>query len=103
VTWSVQARDDLDAIVDHIATDSPSRAEAFHWNAFAATLVLEKFPLVGHPVPEVLDTSVKELAFGNYRIIYWVRSSDAAVILTIRHGKRKLSRSLVVTRKRDNR
>ncbi|MBL7951782.1 MAG: type II toxin-antitoxin system RelE/ParE family toxin [Flavobacteriales bacterium] len=102
VIWSVQARTDLDAIVDHIALDSPSRAEKFHWDAFAASGILEKHPKSGHPVPEVMDNSVREIPFGNYRVIYWLRSERAVVILTIRHGKRKLPKRLVTGRKRTN-
>jgi len=103
VTWSVQARSDLDAIVDHIALDSPSRAEKFHWDALAASLVLEKYPKSGHPVPEVMDPTVREIPFGNYRVIYWIRSEGKVVVLTIRHGKRKLLRGFVASRKRSGR
>lgn len=103
VIWSLQARNDLDAIVDHIATDSPSRAETFHWGALAASLILEKYPKSGHPVLEVMDPAVREIPYGNYRVIYWLRMESSAVVLTIRHGKRKLPRQLVTERKRANR
>ncbi len=102
VIWSVQARNDLDAIVDHIATDSPSRAETFHWNALEASLVLENYPRSGHPVPEVKGNAVREIPFGSYRVIYWCRDDHSVVVLTIRHGKRKLPRRLLPVRKQAN-
>ncbi|MBX2980902.1 MAG: type II toxin-antitoxin system RelE/ParE family toxin [Flavobacteriales bacterium] len=89
--------------MDHIASDPPTRAEAFHWDAIAASLILEKYPMAGHQVPEVMDPTVREIPFGNYRVIYWLRIEDNVVVLTIRHGKRKLPRRLVLARKRSNR
>jgi len=103
VTWSVQARSDLDTIVDHIAADSPSRAEAFHWDALRSSIVLGSHPRAGHPVPEVADPDIREIQFGNYRVIHWVKSEAMVVVLTIRHGKRRLPRGLVLGRKRSNR
>lgn len=52
---------------------------------------------------EVGDPNIRELQFGNYRVIYWAKSAGEVVVLTIRHGKRKLARALVTRRKRSNR
>ncbi len=92
VTWSDQASRDLEAIVDHIARDSRSRAMSFQLNALNATELLEGHPKSGHPVPEANDLSIREIQYGSYRLIYWLFAHDELVILTIYHGKRKLPR-----------
>ncbi len=61
ITWSDQAKRDLDSIVDHIAYDSPSRAKSFHSNALSATLLLEEHPKAGHPVVEADDAEIREI------------------------------------------
>lgn len=65
--------------------------------------MLEKYPKSGHPVLEVMDTAIREIPFGKYRVIYWLRMESSAVVLTIRHGKSELPRQLVTVRKRANR
>lgn len=49
------------------------------------------------------DQSIREIRFGNYRIIYWLKSEAEVVVLTMRDGKRQLPRALVVRRRSLNR
>ena len=100
VIWSLQARNDLDEIVDHVALDSPSRAEDLHWAVFHRTVILSDHPLAGHPVHEIADVRFRELQCGNYRVIYWLKTENNVVILTVRHGKRRTSASFLRTRRR---
>ena len=57
---------------------------------FEETEILESFPLSGRIVPELKDETIRELIFGNYRIIYRIFSKKVVDILTIHHGNRLL-------------
>jgi plasmid stabilization system protein ParE len=91
VTWSTQARSDLRAIHDFIARDS------IHY----ARLQLEKLvlcvertadmPSKGHPVHEFIESGLREVHEGGYRIIYGVRDEEFQVV-TIVHMKQRITR-----------
>ena len=61
--WTPQAVEDLETIAD--------------------------FPMMGRIVPEIVDTAIRELLLGNYRIIYRL-NGEVIEILTIYHGSRLL-------------
>ncbi len=50
---------------------------------------LKKFPEIGRVVPETDSKSIRELVYGNYRIIYRIGETRLSV-LTVRHGKQIL-------------
>lgn len=100
VTWTARAKKDLDDISAFIAESSPYYARQTEWSILERSLVLERQPLVGHPVAEMLDPAVREIAHGNYRIIYWVRSSAVVVVIAVVHGKRRITRSTLAKRQR---
>ncbi|HUJ09964.1 MAG TPA: type II toxin-antitoxin system RelE/ParE family toxin [Verrucomicrobiae bacterium] len=89
VRWTLQAADDLEAITDFIAQDSPHYASLFAIDVFAAVERLEKFPESGRVVPEKNDPNVREIILGNYRIVYRLRK-DMMELLTIHHGAKLL-------------
>lgn len=89
IRWTEQAAEDLDAIVRYIARDSPHYASLFCINVLTKIEMLEKFPMLGRIVPETGDPAIRELLFGNYRIIYRVKP-DAVQLLSIYHGSRLL-------------
>ena len=47
------------------------------------------FPKLGRKVPEIDSPYIREMVFGNYRLIYRLRDNTATV-LTIRHFKQIL-------------
>lgn len=47
-------------------------------------------PYSGRKVPEINIDSVRELIFGNYRIIYFVASPSRIDILTVHHSAKRL-------------
>lgn len=73
VRWTEQAADDLEAIVDYIARDSPHYASLFCLNIMAKIERLEFIPMLGRIVPEMNARTVREILLGNYRIIYRLR------------------------------
>jgi toxin ParE1/3/4 len=89
VRWTPQAADDLDAIAEFIARDSPHFAGLFAADILQTVGQLADFPESGRIVPEVGDRSIREIILGSYRIIYR-RRSDVVEILTVHHGARLL-------------
>jgi len=92
VRWTPQAADDLEAVVDFIATDSPHYARLFTMDVLAAVERLADFPNSGRVVPELKDPAIREILFGSYRIVYRVKG-DLVELLTVYHGARLLDPS----------
>lgn len=98
VTWTHRARKDLDAISAFIAESSPYYAQRTEVGILERTLVLEEHPLIGHPVQEVKDPGIREIAYGSYRIIYWVAAPGRLSVITVVHGKRRITRTAIRSR-----
>jgi addiction module RelE/StbE family toxin len=89
VRWTPQAADDLDAIAEFIARDSPHFAGLLVADILQTVDRLVDFPESGRIVPEIGNRSIREVILGSYRIIYRLRS-EAVEILTVHHGARLL-------------
>jgi toxin ParE1/3/4 len=87
IRWTPQAADDLQAIHDFIARDSPRYARAEVERIVAAVDQLEVFPQSGRVVPEHRREDVRELIERPYRIVYRTRS-EAVIILMIFRASR---------------
>jgi len=94
VRWTQQAVDDLEAIADFIAADSPQYASLFIIDVLAAVERLTSFPNSGRVVPEISDPVIREIVFGSYRIIYRVKD-NLVELLTVYHGARLLDPSIL--------
>lgn len=89
IRWAPQAADDLEAITEFIAADSPSYAQLFAIDVLTAVERLMDFPESGRMVPEVGNPVIREILLGNYRIIYRIHH-PAVEILSIYHAGRRL-------------
>lgn len=90
VTWSPQARKDLEAISDYYREESPLYAERFEEQVFEATRRLELFPRSGRAIPEAEDDQLREVIYRGYRIMYYADTDDTEVlILTVLHSSRQ--------------
>ena len=89
VRWTPQAAEDLDAIADFIASDSPHYASLFALDVLTAVDRLSEYPQSGRIVPELGDPEVREIILGNYRIVYRL-IQGAVVVLTVYHGAQVL-------------
>ena len=89
IEWTDLALDDLEAIRDYIAKDSPYYARRFIERIFDATEMLQDQPLMGRTVPEAGVNDVRELIYQGYRIIYRVKL-DRLQVITVIHGSRNL-------------
>ena len=89
LNWAPQALEDLESIAEFISRDSRHFALLFTANVVAAVERLQDFPESGRIVPETHDESLREILFGNYRIIYHVQDKKVDV-LAVHHAARLL-------------
>lgn len=87
IVWTHQAIDDVEAIKAYIARDSARYAVFVAEEIVDAVDRLSAFPLSGRVVPELGRKTVREVIYGNYRIVYRVTESSIEV-LTVFHGSR---------------
>ena len=87
IVWTESARTALDDILTYIAKDSPDAAERVLRTALDAASSLASFAERGRVVPEIGDSTVRELFVFKYRLLYQIRD-DAVVVLTVIHGAR---------------
>ncbi len=90
VVWTDQAADDLEAITEFIANDSPHYAKLFAIRVIEAISRLADFPNLGRKIPEYNDPLVREIILGNYRIVYRLKN-EIVQILTIFNGARLIN------------
>lgn len=89
ILWSPLAVERASTISDYIAQDNPTAAAKWIETIFKKVEQLKVSPQSGRVVPEVNSKEIRELIYGNYRIIYRVENKQIS-ILTIRHGKQIL-------------
>jgi plasmid stabilization system protein ParE len=75
-------------IVDSIAADRPSAARRWVRELFAKAAAIRHQPRRGRKVPELDRDDVREILFGEYRVIYRL-DPKRIVVLTVRHGRRR--------------
>jgi plasmid stabilization system protein ParE len=90
LNWTLESSENLKNIYDFIAQDSKHYAK-IHINRIKekANLLTEN-PKIGRIVPEIYKENIREIIFGNYRIIYRIVIIDRIDILTIHHSARIL-------------
>lgn len=89
ILWSPLAVDRVSEIAGYIARDNPIAAEAWTTTVFEKVDGLKASPESGRIVPETNDKRIRELLYGNYRIVYRIEDKRISV-LTVRHGKQIL-------------
>lgn len=89
ISWSRRALDDLEAIAEYVAADSPTFAGIVVKKIVNRTSMLSQFPRSGRKVPEFDNEDTRELIVYSYRIIYQLQE-DEVVIAAVIHGKRLL-------------
>ena len=93
VRWTPQAAEDLAAIRDFIARDSPRYAALVAERIVAAVDMLVQFPLSGRIVPERSREDLRELVRPPYRIVYRVLE-DRLDIVTVFRSSREIPDAL---------
>lgn len=87
--WTRQAVEDVEAIKAYVARDSERYAVLLAERLVAAIERVGLFPESGRVVPEVNDATLREVVYGNYRIVYRVLP-EAVEVVTVYHGARLL-------------
>jgi plasmid stabilization system protein ParE len=89
IQWMPLAVTRVEEIVDLIAMDRPRAAEQWAVGVFDFVDKLERSPKRGRVVPELGREEIREIRYGQYRILYRL-DPDLIAILTVRHGRRLL-------------
>jgi toxin ParE1/3/4 len=89
IVWSPLSIPRVNEIADYMAGGSPEAARKWVDEIFSKVERIEEFPVSGRLVPELERKDIREILFGNYRIIYRISANDIS-ILTVRHLKQRL-------------
>ena len=95
VIWSPKALDQVDAIAEYIANDSPFHAKQVVTRIIVASRRLGAFPEIGAVVPELRDTSIREIHVYSYRLVYRLVDAQEIRIVGVIHGRRLLDDDLI--------
>ncbi len=85
IVWTEPAIRDLQSIREYIGKDSEYYATRFVEKILSSVGNLSEFPLMGRKVPEAEESTIREIIFQNYRIMYQ-HKENVILILTIIHG-----------------
>ena len=80
IKWTPQSLGDIEAIADFIARDSDYYALMFTEKVFDTVERLKLFPESGRMVPELNRKKIREIIFGNYRIIYRIKEELVEIL-----------------------
>ncbi|MBU0728615.1 MAG: type II toxin-antitoxin system RelE/ParE family toxin [Proteobacteria bacterium] len=89
IIWSALSIDRATEIARYIAQDNTTAAENWVKALFNKVQLLESSPQSGRVIPETRSEDIRELLYGNYRVIYRLEEKRIS-ILTVRHGKQIL-------------
>ena len=92
VIWAYAAEEDLEAAASYIHRDSPVYAASFIDKALEAGRSLDEFAERGRMVPELGDSSIREIFVYSYRLVYRIED-DLISILALIHGRRDFQKA----------
>ena len=92
IKWTKIALNDLQEIYDYIAKNSIKYADITSSKIYNEVQKLIPNPKIGRIVPELDIENIRELIFGNYRIIYRINDILNVEILRIYHAARLLKK-----------
>ena len=87
VRWTTPAWHDLAEAADHIARDSKYYAAAFVLETRDAARSLSTLAERGREVPELEDSTIRELFIQSYRLIYQVLSTEVRILAIIHQSR----------------
>lgn len=91
IIWTKSAVLNLENIKNYISQDSQYYAIELTEKIIGAVEKLSIFPRLGREVPEIKKENIRELIYGNYRILYRI-DLEILYIIAIIHAARDLSR-----------
>ena len=87
--WSTEALEDIESIATYIEKDSPAYAKSVVSKIFEKAEIVRDFTQLGRIVPELNDSTIREIFVYSYRLIYKIDSNTVLFVAVI-HGKRLL-------------
>jgi plasmid stabilization system protein ParE len=90
VIWSAASLDDINGLAEYIGRDSVYYAQHVVEMIMTAGKSLHDFPLKGRVVPELNNSSIRELFIYSYRLIYELNKNQTQVLAII-HGRQLLA------------
>jgi toxin ParE1/3/4 len=90
IIWTKSAVINLENIKNYIAQDSEFYAVELTEKILGAVEKLSAFPRLGREVPEIKKENIREIIYGNYRILYQIDIEDLYIIAII-HAARDLN------------
>ncbi|MDD4884071.1 type II toxin-antitoxin system RelE/ParE family toxin [Sulfuricurvum sp.] len=87
--WSNEALEDIESIATYIEKDSPVYAKSVVFKIFEKAEIIRDFTELGRIVPELNDSTIREIFVYSYRLIYKIDSNRVLFVAVI-HGKRLL-------------
>ena len=78
IIWSPISVDRISEIAGYIAQDNPAAARNWIETVFKKVEELKAFPESGRVVPETDNKAIRELIYGNYRVIYRLGETNIA-------------------------
>ena len=94
IIWAPIALDRAEEAARYIAGDRPAAAARWIDGLFETVEGLRQFPQKGRIVPEVGREEIREVLYGQYRVIYRLEKKRL-FILTVRHQRRHFSERLL--------
>jgi addiction module RelE/StbE family toxin len=92
VIWAYAAEEDLEAAASYIHRDSPVYAASLVDRVLEAARSLDEFAERGRTVPELSDSSIREIFVYSYRLLYRIED-DRISILALIHGRRDFQKA----------
>ncbi|MHB2155759.1 type II toxin-antitoxin system RelE/ParE family toxin [Calditrichota bacterium GD2] len=89
IIWSPRSMAQLMDLAEYIALNKPEAAHRWLENVFHEVEKIKLFPKSGRKVPEINQDKIREIIFGNYRVIYKIEN-DVIIIASVRHGEQLL-------------
>ena len=90
IFWTKLASEDLQEVYYYISRDSIHYADRFVDNLFVKADTLKHFPRLGRAVPEFSSENLRELIYGNYRLVYEIISETEIHMIRVHHSARLL-------------
>jgi toxin ParE1/3/4 len=87
LVWALPALEDVQEIRSYIARDSPRYARVVAERLVAAVDRLRTHPLSGRVVPEVGQSTLREVVEPPYRIVYRVRAELLEVVAVVHSAR----------------